>query len=211
MAWSRSPGGVAARQNWKGSSATGRRELDEADAAQCEGIPVTGPARTLLDLGAVRRPAVVERALEGALHSKLVTLAELDATLRRIGARGRNGTGVLRELLRSRTPGQSATESPLEDDLVQLLWHANLEPERQWVVQVPNGRLRLDLAFPAERFIWHASRQHLQRDCDRHSLLRLLGWHVLALTAHDIRNRPGYTVEMVWRAIRGASTTSHVV
>ncbi|MFP5318546.1 MAG: endonuclease domain-containing protein [Acidimicrobiia bacterium] len=180
---------------------------------------MTSRARTLLDLGAVCRPAVVERALEGAVHRDLVTLAELDAMLRRVGARGRNGTGVLRELLERRSPGQAATESPLEDDLVRLLWHANLEPERQWVVALPDGRrLRLDLAFPGARvavevqgFIWHASRQDLQRDCDRHNLLRILGWQVLAFTAHDIRHRPGYTVETVWRAIRGASTTSNVV
>lgn len=193
--------------------------LDLADMTIRTGIPVSTPARTLLDLGACVRPGAVERAMEDALHSGLVTVAQLLEVLQRVGRRGRNGTGVLRELLRERIPGQPATESPLEDDLVGLLRRASLpEPRRQYELRLPDGRtIRLDIAFPVQRvaievqgFLWHAGREDLQRDCDRHNWLRALGWTVLAFTSQDIRKRPGRTVELVWRAISGAQRTSQV-
>lgn len=195
-------------------------KLEMSDTTERAGLPVTTPARTLLDLGAVVRRHAVERALEGAIHRELVTPAELRATLHRAGARGRDGTGVLRDLLRDRSPDQAATESPLEDDLVRLLRRANLpEPVRQHVVRLPGGRtVRLDLAYPdrkvaieAQGFVWHAGRADLQRDCDRQNLLRTLGWKVLVFTSHDVRQRPGRTVEVIWRAISGAEPTTEVV
>ena len=196
---------------------TGR--LESADVTSAEGVPTTVPARTLLDLGAVVRPYAVEQALEGAIHRGLVTIGDLDRLLRRVGARGRDGTGVLRELLRERVPGQAPTESPLEDDLVRLLRRANLpEPARQHVVRLHGGRtVRIDLAYPAHKiaieaqgFVWHSGREQLQRDCDRQNLLRALGWNVLVFTSHDIRQRPGRTAEAVWRAISGVGGTPRV-
>src|SRR5262249_36534901 len=50
------------------TNAIGRRDL-----AVIDGIPVTSIERTLLDLGAVRSPVVVERAVEAALRKELTS------------------------------------------------------------------------------------------------------------------------------------------
>jgi hypothetical protein len=72
---------------------TGR--LDEIDVSRRARIPVTAPARTLLDLGAVVPAPVVESALEDALLRRLVTLELVTRTIERLGRPGRNGAGVL--------------------------------------------------------------------------------------------------------------------
>ena len=83
-------------------------------------IPVTSPARTLLDLGAVCSPTEVEMGLDFALRTRLVTLPDLQTLLDDVGRRGRNGTGVLRAILDERG-AQRPTESPQETRLVRLL------------------------------------------------------------------------------------------
>src|SRR5262245_2506911 len=73
--------------------------IDDVDMTIVDGIPVTTIERTLLDLGAVCSPLVVERAVEAALRDDLTTFDALHQTLIRLARRGRNGAGVLRAIL----------------------------------------------------------------------------------------------------------------
>src|SRR6266545_4618243 len=95
--------------------------LDGIDIAVVEGIPVTTPERTLLDLGAVCHESVVEMALDNAENRGLVTRASVQATLDRLGRSGRNGVGTLRRLLMANEPERQAPESEMETALVQCL------------------------------------------------------------------------------------------
>lgn len=63
------------------------------DITTIDRIPVTSPARTLLDLGATCGRGLVELAMESALSRGLVSIGELEATLRRLGRSGRNVQG----------------------------------------------------------------------------------------------------------------------
>jgi hypothetical protein len=72
--------------------------LDGSDLAVIEGIPVTTPERTLLDLGAVCHESVVEMALDKAENTGLVTRESVKATLDRLAKRGRRGAQALRQL-----------------------------------------------------------------------------------------------------------------
>ena len=56
-----------------------RNPIPEEDTTTIEGIPVTKPARTLLDLAEVEPVEVVERCLEDALRRGLVSLALIDS------------------------------------------------------------------------------------------------------------------------------------
>ena len=64
-------------------------ELDPSDVTERHGIPVTTPARTLLDIAAVVPVRQLERALAEALARRLVRPEELRALLAR--APGRKG------------------------------------------------------------------------------------------------------------------------
>jgi hypothetical protein len=60
------------------------------------GIPVTTPARTMIDLAAVVRGPRLERILDSALDHRQVEIAELQRTFNRLARRGRPGIGPMR-------------------------------------------------------------------------------------------------------------------
>jgi len=188
--------------------ATGR--LHAVDVTRVGPIPVTTPARTLLDLGAVVAPAIVESAMEGALHRGLLSYDWIERTVGRTARSGRNGSGVLREVLASRPAGAVPTESPLEDDIVRVLVEAGLPPPaRQHPVPRPGREpLRLDVAYPHVRLAiegqsvtWHSGRKSLQQDCDKLNLLVALGWRLLVFTWDDVHRRPHTVVAAVSEAL----------
>jgi hypothetical protein len=88
--------------------------LDPCDVTTRHGVPVTTPARTLLDLAGVVEDEALEQALDHCLHQGLTSLPRLRWTLQRLGGRGRGGTCVMRELLDARPRGYVPTQSTLE-------------------------------------------------------------------------------------------------
>jgi very-short-patch-repair endonuclease len=183
--------------------------LGRADTTRHRRIPVTTPARTLLDLGAVA-PELVEPAMEDALFRGLVTLSSLRRALERVGVQGRDGTAVLRDLVDRRARGTAPTESPLEDALVALLRRHRLpEPVRQHPVDLGNGRTaRVDLAYPAARLVieadgrrWHSGRADFESDRERGNLLAARGWTVLRFGWDDVRRRGDQVVDAVQRVL----------
>ena len=166
--------------------------LDDVDVSRVRRIPVTTPARTLVDLGAVAPGEVVESAVEDALMRRLVRFDLLNRTLARLGGPGRSGAGVLRELVDERDPATAPTQSVLEDMLLRVLRKGGLpEPVRQYEV----GGVRLDFAYPeirlaieADSRIWHGGRLDVQRNSDKGNVLLAKGWRVLHFTWSDIRH-----------------------
>ncbi len=160
------------------------------------GYPSPLAPRTLLDLGGVVRPHVVEMALDDALRKGLVTLVELQLQQRRLGRRGRNGAGVLRTILDERAPG-AAAESRQERRMVQMLVRNGLPtPVLQHEVRV-NGSFvaRVDAAYPEwriaieyESYEHHTGKAALERDTTRRQQLRRAGWDCVGVTAADLRN-----------------------
>jgi hypothetical protein len=98
------------------------KALDARDVTVVDAIPVTTIERTLLDLGAVRHPLTVERAVETALRRELTTLPDLRSTMRRLGRRGRNGVGVLRRIIDERDP-----DLRIALEYESLAWHKGKE------------------------------------------------------------------------------------
>ncbi len=183
--------------------------LDGVDLSHSKRIPVTTPARTLLDLGAVVPMETVESALEDALMRRLVGFALLTATLERLGGSGRRGAAVLRALVEERDPATAPTQSVLEDALLRVLRRGGLpEPVRQYEV----GGVLLDCAYPEVRLgieadsrIWHGGRLDVQRNSDKANLLLAHGWRVLHFTCGDIRRRAEYVVGAVGRELAWAA------
>ena len=184
------------------------RPEDQPERVVIDGIPTTGIERTLLDLAASSHPALVGRALDGALRERLTTLPELWASL---PPPGRAGRRVLRQLLEERDERDQAVESELEQRLLHLLRRSGLPlPNPQHRV-TEEGRFvaRLDFAYPAyllgievDGYRWHSGAERWRQDLRRENRLKLLGWTLLRFSWHDVRNQPNQVVEQIRSALR---------
>ncbi|HYU38861.1 MAG TPA: hypothetical protein VEM59_03345 [Acidimicrobiia bacterium] len=171
--------------------------LDGTDIVEKEGIPVTTPDRTLLDLGAVCHESVVEMALDNAEYRGLVTRASVQATLDRLGRSGRNGVGTLRRLLMANEPERQAPESEMETALVQCLRRNGWpEPIPQFEIrQAGKFVARVDAAYPEWRIAieyqsneYHSGRLASERDNDRRLRIIAAGWFPVEAMLPDVRN-----------------------
>lgn len=174
--------------------------LDACDITMVDGIPTASVAQTLLGLGATVLPTTVELALDRALHLRLTTIAELTAFIRRKGKRGRNGIGVLRELVEARDPNAGVPESVMETKLKQLLrrhgfptpvfqhqiWHAG-----RFVARVDAAYPEHRIAIEYDSYAHHTGTIAHDRDHARRNRLRQIDWEMVAFTAVDIRGDGG--------------------
>jgi hypothetical protein len=188
--------------------------LDVRDVTVLDHVPVTTVERTILDLGAVRSPATVERAMESALRKDLTTLVDLRMTVRRLGRQGRNGVGVLRRILDERDPDRRLSESDMEMLMVQVLRANGLpEPVLQHEVRY-QGRFvaRVDAAFVESRialdyesFEWHTGKAALVRNSARRNALIGADWKPIAVTWDDLRTGGHRVCAEIVRSMRSAA------
>jgi hypothetical protein len=174
------------------------------DTTEIDGIPVTSVEQTLLGLAAVSRPAVVDMALDRALREKLTTRERLDAFVTWKAAKGRNGVGVLRDLVEAHDPRNGVPESAMETRLKRLFRRHGLPtPVFQHEIR-ERGRLvaRVDAAYPElhiaiefDSYEHHTGRLALVRDTDRRNQLVRIHWQTVTFTAADIARDGGQALE----------------
>lgn len=170
-------------------------DLPGADITRVQGIPVTSPARTLIDLGAVVSTDVVEEALDDALRRNLVTLRRLSWKLRDPATSKRPGSAAIRSILADRNTDKAPTGSVLETRILRMFRAKGLpEPTRQHQIW-EKGRLRavIDFAYPDHQVAievdglrHHSGRIQWERDLARQNYLSSLGWRVFRVTFSDL-------------------------
>ena len=173
-------------------------DLIARDVIRVQGIRTTNPTRTLIDLGGVVPCAVLEAALERALHARLTTFDRVVCRFFEVARHGRPGIGPLRALLVDRDPQLAPAESDLETLLLRILRGFGLpDPVRQLVVQVGGESFRLDVAYPelkifmeGDGFGVHTTRKVFERDRDRQNLLAIDGWLPLRFTWRQLCHDP---------------------
>ena len=179
-------------------------QLAAVDRGRLSGIPITSPARTLIDLAALLQIEALETAVHQAVLTRLVTLARLRERLAASSAKGRRGPAVLRRVLED-ARGDRAVRSPLERRLERLLHDAGFcSWASEFPVQVDGRTFYLDFAFP-EHFVaveadgrkWHSTKESFEHDRQRHNLLAAEGWRVLRVTDEGLRKRSRQTVELL--------------
>lgn len=168
-----------------------QRDLLPRDLVVLEGLTVTSPLRTALDLGCHLKRWTAFGALDAMRHEHALSLADFDRELPRF--RGRRGVRQLRELLPMTDPrAESMRESWTR---LVLLEEGFPPPELQWWIELAGiPTWRLDLAYPRHRIAieydgeeWHdRTEEQWENDDNRRAWLRQHGWIVIVVKKADL-------------------------
>jgi len=186
------------------------RDLHLAEPTRIDGVPVTGLARTLLDLGGVM-PSRVRRAVWAARRTHGLEWEALLHTLVAHARPGRPGVGPLRAVLAEHI-GDVATDSGTEDLAIEILLRSGRipPPARQVPITCADGvTVTADLAWPEYRALVeihgvdHLTNEDLQHvDVHRRNQIELAGWALLVYTGRLLRRQPDQFVRDVDALLR---------
>ena len=171
--------------------------FDDEDLAWHDGVPVTSPARTLVDLATVLDHRRLRRAVRQAQSLRLVSAGELLDALERAGRRSGR-----RKLLRIVATSTAPTRSELEDVVLDLILAGGLQhPDVNVSLMLDGRRVIPDFRWSRERLVveadgaaWHDNRIAREDDAERQALLEASGERVVRVTWQQAVGRPAQTV-----------------
>jgi hypothetical protein len=177
-------GGTRAR---RGAVIVHRSPLPKEHIMVRGGIPITTPARTVVDLADCSTRRELARLIDEAhfLGWNLPSLQPLP---------GRRGAGLLAAVLAEHTPGSTRTRSELEERFLALCHRYDLP--HPLVNHVVEGH-ECDFVWPDARVIvetdgWaaHGRQTTRERDLVRDAELEAAGWHVIRVTWRRLTQEP---------------------
>jgi very-short-patch-repair endonuclease len=181
--------------------------VDLRDVRMLHGLPVTAPARTMIDFAAEASIDEVIAALAEARVRRLVTDAELEAAMRR--APLRTGVARVRSALADELGlGRQHTRNDAERRLLALIAQAGLPPP------IANARvlgMEVDLLWPTERVVvefdgWaaHGHPAAFERDRRRGQVLSAAGYTVFRVTWRQLTEEPVAVAVRLAHTLAGA-------
>jgi hypothetical protein len=183
-------------------------EIDPRDRRIRNGLALTSPARTLLDLAGQAPADVVERALREARVLGLVRDGELETAIVR-APRQHRGRSRLEALVS--TVGSAPTRSALERTMLRLIEDAGLPRP---LVNHRHGRDLVDFTWPEHRVIvevdgWasHGDKRAFEHDRARDAERQALGDVVLRFTWRQVIEQPVRVVARIAQTL-GVRTPS---
>ena len=175
--------------------------LAKRDIRRRHNIPLTSPARTLIDVA----PSLGDRELELALHEalalNLLTLSRLRATLNDYPRR--RGCAHLEEL--AWQSNGALTRSGGEEALFGLIRRARLP---QPLTNARVGHWSLDFYWPEHRLAveidgvdFHSSRVNIERDHRKDLEMRKLGIDVMRFVGRQVKREPELVLATIAREL----------
>jgi very-short-patch-repair endonuclease len=177
-----------------------RSVLHPADITRHHGIPVTSPARTLLDLATQVTQRELDRATEEAQVQRRVTPHSLTEQFKRYPRH--RGTAALKRAIRA---DPKLTRSEAERLALQLI-HAARLPEPETNARI--GGWEVDLLWRTQRLIveidgytFHSSRSAFERDRRKDAELTAHRFRVIRLTWRQLTDEPEALVAVLAAAL----------
>jgi hypothetical protein len=179
------------------------------DLRHVEGLAVTSPVRTILDLARAGVPnPLLEAAIDSALRLRLTSLGHLIQRVEEVKGPGRHGVARLDDLLVT-----SGGHSVLERRFLQLVRRCGLPAPKPQVVHRDDGRhvARVDFLFQEQGVVvevsggrGHSTPSDRAKDARRRNELQQMGRTVLEFTYEDVTRREAYVV----RTLRAAGVSA---
>ncbi len=177
--------------------------LPPVDVRTRDGLPLTAPARTLLDLAEVLTARELRWAVEEARVQRLVAPGDLRSVVERHPRR--RGVARLRAALAAAAGGPSLTRSEAERRFAELVAAARLPAP---ALNVRVGRHEVDALWREQRLIvevdgyaFHAGREAFERDRRRDAELQASGFVVTRLTWRQITGEPAAVAALLSRLL----------
>ena len=175
--------------------------LEDADHTHKRGIPITAPARTLIDYASTTGTTEAERAIAEAFALKLVTETELIAAI----DRGPHRAGVARvRAILGRPGGPRRTRSGGERAMLRVIRAARLPVP---LTNHPVGGFNADFFWPEVGLIvevdggdFHRPRPAFERDHRRDIVHKDAGHEVLRVSGQQLDQEPLYIAVVIARA-----------
>jgi very-short-patch-repair endonuclease len=175
------------------------------------GLPVTTPARTIVDLAAVVHPARLASIVEDTHHARIASYLEVGRCMTSVARRGKPGVGRLARVLDRLTATKAKSMSKLERKLFELVDAAGLaRPISQFPFpgrQFTNGCV--DAAYPDVKLIievdgrsWHSRIADMKRDRERDAEAARHGWQTLRLLWEHVESDPVGTANLIRDVLR---------
>ena len=177
-------------------------DLVEEDVDVVDGVRVTSPMRTAVDLARWLPRGDALAAVDAFAHQQLVDLDALAASLQRW--KGHAFVLQAREVIalgdgRSESWGESMTRLRLHDAGFDM-------PDLQVQLTIEGRQVRLDFGWRRERKAleydgerWHSSAEQRRHDDERRRLLTRAGWEVAVVTKEHVLGRGRHFEEVVCR------------
>ena len=173
------------------------RDLDLADPRLRWNVPVTGPARTFLDVAAVADDELtVLRALDEVRRLRHASWADVWSTLFQHARKGGPGIAPERAALHTRA-GKRGPDTEFARLFLRMIDAAGLpEPRSEVDVTVAGHRYRIDCAYPEGRVAIELDGQdhdepvQIEADARRDAHLGSVGWIALRFTWRRFSREP---------------------
>lgn len=186
-------------------------DLAEHHLTLNDGVRVTTPERTTMDLAAVTSDRQFRRIVSFAVADRRLDLDRLENLFVSLARKGKPGVRRLRRILEQ--VDEATPESELEVLFLEIVTRSSLPmPTSQfsppWLVRIEG---RVDFAYIDHRLLievdgrrWHGDEAAFMRDRERDNLAQLAGWRTLRFTWADLTNRPSYVVTTIRTALNSS-------
>jgi very-short-patch-repair endonuclease len=173
--------------------------LSPDDLRICHGLPLTSPARSILDAAPLLGDDL-EQTIATARRRKLLRPGELERTLERHP--GRPGIDRIRNIL---ARGDKYTRSKAERLMLRLARDAGLPEPR---TNVPFENIELDFVWQEQRLVveidgeeFHGGAKAFQDDRDRDARLVAAGYRVIRFTWLQLTQQPLKVIARIAQAL----------
>jgi very-short-patch-repair endonuclease/predicted transcriptional regulator of viral defense system len=182
-----------------------RANLHPRDITRKHGIPLTSPARTLLDLAVTLAQRELDRAVEEAEVQRRVSLHSLNEQFSRYPSH--RGTAALKSAIRI---DPAFTRREAERRMLELIRASRLP---QPAVNAKLGDWEVDFLWSRHRLVvetdgyaFHSSRRAFERDRRKDQELQAAGYRVIRFTWRQITDEPEALIATLATALAAERT-----
>lgn len=188
-------------------------DLADRHRTTIHGLPVSRPARTVVELGATQPADVVGRVADDFVRAGRTSYAAIEQVLTDLTRPGKPGIATVARVLDARGDGYVPPSSELERMLFATLDAGGLPPPQRQIPLPGRGGIAgiADAGYSDARIVleadgrrWHMRVEAARRDRERDARVVRAGWVPLRFLYEQIRDQPEAVCNLVdeVRAVR---------